>query len=148
MAESVRFAVAVHVLALLALERRECTSAYIASSVNTHPVVVRRILGRLHRAGFVVGHTGPGGGFALLKDPRAITLAAVHRAVESNTLIALHEGPNPKCPVGKHVGTVLAGVSRRAERAMLDSLASSTLASVVGQVRTRAGRVAARAASR
>ncbi|HEV8441638.1 MAG TPA: Rrf2 family transcriptional regulator [Methylomirabilota bacterium] len=139
MAASVRFAVAVHMLVLLALEREGRTSAYIAGSVNTNPVVVRRLLGRLRRAGLVAGHAGPGGGFTLRKRPRQVSLADVYRAVESKPLIALHEGPNPACPVGKNVGSVLAGVSRRAERATLDALGALTLAGVVGRVKTRAG---------
>jgi Rrf2 family protein len=136
---SVRFAVAVHVLVLLALERDGRTSSFVAGSVNTNPVVVRRILGRLHRAGLVQGHAGPGGGFTLMKDPRRISLADIYRAVESQPLIARHRGPNPACPVGKNVGRVLEGMSRRAERAMLASLAGLTLARVVGGVRARAG---------
>lgn len=138
MAACVRFAVAVHVLVLLALQRGGCTSSFIAGSVNTNPVVVRRILGRLRRAGLVASHTGPGGGFALLKDPRRVTLGEVYRAVEGQPLIALHEGPNPSCPVGRNVGGVLEDVSRRAERAMLESLGGLTLASVVSRVRAKA----------
>lgn len=145
---SVRFAVAVHVLVLLALERGGCTSSFIAGSVNTNPVVVRRILGRLRRAGLVVGHTGPGGGFALLKDPRQLSLAEIYRAVEGRPVITCHEGSNPSCPVGKNVGHVLEAVSRRAERAMLESLGGLTVASVVSQVRIKAGAALARAAAR
>ncbi len=139
MAESVRFAVAIHVLVLLAVEDRERkTSSYIAGSVNTNPVVVRRILSRLRRAGLVAGHTGPGGGFRLLRDPRQVSLAAVHRAVETRPPIALHQGPNPACPVGKNVGGVLAGVSDRVARAMLTALKGLTLAQIVSQVKARA----------
>ena len=41
-----RFTVSIHVLCLLASKRREpLTSEYIAGSVNTNPVVIRRLLG-------------------------------------------------------------------------------------------------------
>src|SRR5262245_50505393 len=143
MAASVRFAVAVHVLVLLAIERGGRTSSYIAGSVNTNAVVVRRILGALRRAGLVVGHAGPGGGFELLRDPRHISLAEVYRAVEGRPLIAVHGAPNPACPVGKNVGGVLEGVSRRVEDAMLVSLSAQTLQRVVGQVRHRSGKALA-----
>jgi Rrf2 family protein len=139
MAVSVRFAVAVHVLVLLALERAGRTSAFIAGSVNTNPVVVRRILGRLRRAGLVAGRTGAGGGFTLLKAPGRLSLAEVYRAVEGQAVIARHAAPNPACPVGRNIGGVLDRVSRRAERAMLESLAGLTLVSVVSQVKTKAG---------
>jgi len=139
MAESVRFAVAVHVLVLLALERAGRTSSSMAGSVNTNPVVVRRMLGSLRRAGLVRGHGGPGGGFALVKDPRHISLAQIYRAVEGRPLIARHEGPNRACPIGRNMGSVVEAVSLRAERALLESLGRQSLAAVVGQVRTRAG---------
>ena len=138
MAASVRFAVALHVLALLAVERHAATSAYIAGSVNTNPVVVRRILGALRRGGFVIAHTGPGGGFALRKAKARITLAEVYRAVEHAPLIALHQDPNRSCPVGRHVGGVIGIVARQAERAMLGSLAAVTLDDVAGRVKRRA----------
>ncbi len=138
MAASVRFAVALHVLVLLALERRAVTSAYIAGSVNTNPVVVRRILGAVRRAGLVAAHTGPGGGFRLRKPGAQITLADVYRAVEGAPIIAQHDDPNRSCPVGRHVGGVIEVVARRAERAMLGSLAASSLHDVAGRVKRRA----------
>jgi len=51
MRKSSRFVVAAHSLAMLAYSKGEAlTSDYIAGSVNTNPVVVRRILSMLARA--------------------------------------------------------------------------------------------------
>ncbi|TLS36864.1 Rrf2 family transcriptional regulator [Pseudalkalibacillus caeni] len=51
---SSRFAVAVHVLSLFSIDKScRCTSDWIAVSVNTNPVVIRRMLGKLKKAGFV-----------------------------------------------------------------------------------------------
>src|SRR5438876_1217231 len=47
MSDSSRFAVAVHALTLLASEDRPLTSEHIAGSVNTNPVVIRRVLAAL-----------------------------------------------------------------------------------------------------
>jgi DNA-binding IscR family transcriptional regulator len=65
-----RFAVATHVLTSLALAAEDdpgarLTSDELAASINTSPVVVRRIIGRLQAAGLVVAQTGRGGGAAL-----------------------------------------------------------------------------------
>lgn len=58
---SSRFTVAVHILSLLALEKNaHCTSEWIAGSVNTNPVVVRRVIGQLKKAGFVQVRPGTG----------------------------------------------------------------------------------------
>lgn len=47
---SKRFTVAVHILALLSLEKGSLqTSEDIAGSVNTNPVVIRRIMSKLKK---------------------------------------------------------------------------------------------------
>jgi DNA-binding IscR family transcriptional regulator len=53
-----RFVVAVHVLNLLAPEDRTVAPDHIAESVNINPVVIRRILGLLGKAGLVVSADG------------------------------------------------------------------------------------------
>ena len=62
---SSKLTVGVHILTLLASSPGEpLTSEYIAGSVNTNPVVIRRLLGLLREAGVVVIHGaayGPGG---------------------------------------------------------------------------------------
>jgi DNA-binding IscR family transcriptional regulator len=75
---SSRFATAVHILTLLAYEREEAlTSDYIAGSVNTNPVVIRRILKRLAIVGLVISVRGASGGSRLGKPPGDITLLDV-----------------------------------------------------------------------
>jgi DNA-binding IscR family transcriptional regulator len=44
---------AVHILSLIAVNSNELTGDCIAGSVNTNPVVIRRIMGMLKKAGFV-----------------------------------------------------------------------------------------------
>ena len=110
MPESLRFAVAIHVLVLLAAVEEPATSAFIAGSVRTNPVVIRRILGRLKRAGLVAGRSGPRGGFRLARPPRRISLAEVYVAVEQGGAGPRTHRPNPRCPVAKHVTGVIASV--------------------------------------
>lgn len=96
---------AVHVLSMLALGDGEpATSAFIAASVKTNPVVIRRILGELRRLGLVRSQSGAGGGWELATDPDAITLAQLRHAVEKEGLFELHRRrPNPRCPVGRSI---------------------------------------------
>ena len=132
MASSVKFAVGVHILVLLAARgETPSTSAFIASSVNTNPVVVRRLLGRLRQAGLVRITPGPLGGAILRRPASGITLRQVYDALETQPVIALHEGPNPACPVGRHIGEVLAGVTAAAEEAVHAELAALTLEEIV-----------------
>jgi len=109
----------------------------MAGSVGTHPVVIRRILGSLRRAGLVSSQSGPGGGWQLCRDAAAMTLLDVYRAVEDEPVLRVHE-PGHCCPVGASVGNTLNAIFDRAETAMERQLASVTLASVVTAVRESA----------
>lgn len=130
---SSRFAMATHILTLLALHDDEpLTSETIAESVNTNPVVIRRTLAGLREAGIVASHSGAGGGWRLTGRPEAITLCDVFRAVESEQVLALHpKSPQGSCAVGRSICRTLEGVFDAAEAAMVGQLASVTIADVM-----------------
>ena len=134
---SSRMAVAVHVLAYLAWRRDEpVTSERIAGSVNTNAVVVRRIMGSLRNAGLVSVQPGVGGGAQLAREPGAISLLDVYRAVEEKEeLFALHAEPCRHCDIGSNIRQVLQGVFCRAHDAMQGVLADVTIADVFSEVR-------------
>ncbi|MCI0396534.1 MAG: Rrf2 family transcriptional regulator [Chloroflexi bacterium] len=142
MSTSSRFAVAVHTLALLTLEKRPLPSTYIAGSVNTNPVVIRRILGALNEAGLVNTLLGSEGGAELARPAEEITLLQVYRATEKGDLFSLHPNtPNPLCQCGSNIQPVLSAVFYRAERAMEGVLARTTIADVVQAIEARLERV-------
>lgn len=85
------------------------TSAFIAESVNTNPVTIRRILGQLREAGLVQIKPGTGGA-TLRRAPEETSLLEVFRAVEpvgDDQLFDFHPNPNPQCPVGSRIHAVL-----------------------------------------
>ena len=94
MRTSCRFAMAVHVLAVLAYKEGDpVTSAMLAGSVNTNPVIIRRLLLSLQRARLVETRKGAGSGSRLSRSPGRINLAEVYRAVEAVEPFA---SPSPK----------------------------------------------------
>jgi len=127
---SSRFSVAVHILSLLALEpNTHHTSKWIAGSVNTNPVIIRRLTSQLKKAGLVNVRSGTGGA-TLCKPPGNITLLDVYRAVEAiaeGELFRFHDHPNPKCPIGANIESVLQLVMLRAQIALEQVLAETTL---------------------
>ena len=133
MPASSRFAVAVHVLTLLAWAGDEpLKSDYVARSVNTNPVVIRRILCALARAGLVVSQTGATGGTRLARPPREITLREVYRAVEPREIFTLHrQRPDPRCPVGMNIEGSLGGVLSEVDAAVDRVLGRLTVESVL-----------------
>jgi Rrf2 family protein len=109
MAANSQFAIAVHILTVLAKagEGNNVKSDYIAASVNTNPVVIRRLLGDLSQAHLVISQTGANGGTRLAKCPNSINLADVHKAISCGKTFALHRQTNDKCTIGKNIQCVL-----------------------------------------
>jgi len=144
-----RFAVAAHILTLLYESDGEpVASDRIAGSVNTNPVVIRRLLSALNRAGLTTGRLGAGGGATLARPGAAITLLDVHRAVGDGDLFGKHpQGPNPACLVGRHIQATLDAATAAAARALEGELARYTIAGIVDDVHRRERRRSRRAAS-
>jgi Rrf2 family protein len=134
---SSRFSVAVHVLTLLALAPAGelLTSDRMAASVNTNPVVIRRILGQLKKAGLVEVRAAAGGTY-LRRSPAAISLLEVYHAVEvvDGRLFSMHEKPNPKCPVGRNIQASLDETLGRAQAALEQQLAGVSVAQVAADM--------------
>ncbi|QRG70033.1 Rrf2 family transcriptional regulator [Brevibacillus choshinensis] len=135
---SSRFSVAVHILSLLSIESSShCTSEWIAGSVNTNPVIIRRVLGQLKKAGLAHVRSGTGGA-TLAKELKDITLLDVYRAVdvvEEGRLFHIHEQPNPQCPVGANIQFVLELILTRAQNAMEEILGKVTMEVLVTHLR-------------
>jgi Rrf2 family protein len=134
--QSSRLAVATHVLLALSLHPGErLSSAWLAETVNTNPVVIRRLLGALQRAGLVATTSGKTGGTELSRSPAAITLRDVYEAVSCGELFALSPSPpNRKCPLSCSMKRVLSPVFTSAEAALSEQLAGTTLADLVVRV--------------
>ncbi|MCM3790923.1 Rrf2 family transcriptional regulator [Domibacillus indicus] len=130
-----RLAVAIHIMVLIASNPRETVSSeWMAGSVNTNPVVVRRIMGMLRKAGLLISRAGKTGA-ALTRDPADITLLDIFRAVEpKEELFAIHEKPNPECAVGKNIQSALDVTFGRAQAAMEQELSSQTLKDVMNHL--------------
>lgn len=141
MSTSSRFAVAVHILTLLAQAEGPVPSSMIAGSVGTNPALIRRMIGALTEAGFVATTMGSTGGATLARPASDITLLDVFRATETTVLITLHQSaPNPACMVGREITGALQTVADRAQAAMDASLAEITIASMLGEVEQAARR--------
>lgn len=137
---SSRFTVAVHILSLIKIENKpDLTSSYIASSVNTNSVVIRRIMSKLKQANMLETHQGSGG-IRLLKSLEDITLLDVYKAVEvvdEGELFQMHEDTNINCIVGNHIQSVLEIILLRAQNAMESVLENVTMDDIVSSILQR-----------
>ena len=137
---SSRFTIAIHILICVELYGNDApaTSESLAGSIGAHPVVIRRILGQLRRAGLITVARGREGGAHIARPLAGITLADVFRAVESigdDTLFSFHENPNPACPVGRNIHNILDGHLVAIQRAMEREMQQTTLADVIQEAR-------------
>ncbi len=139
---STRFAVSTHLLtALSILDDAPVPSEELAQSASTSAAVVRQLLSRLSGAGLVTSKLGPGGGSMLSRPPEQITLKEVYEAVETTPIFCTHrEDPSEACEVGKHILEVLDEPMSAAKQAMLNSLASYTIADIARAIEARCAR--------
>ena len=120
MLSSSRFIVAIHALSVLARHANKgpvCSST-IATSVDTNPVVIRRLMAELEKAKLVRATAGRSGGFELERDADGITLADIYQAVEDETVFRMHktdpEFEMPGClPDGQNSRRAFAGRRKR-----------------------------------
>ncbi len=129
---------AVHVLAMLAYKQDGgVTSELIASSVNTNPVVIRRLMAALRAADLIETQKGAGLGSQLTRPPKKITLADIYRAVETGEPFSFPGSePNVKCPVGANIQHALESVFESAQSALERELKKKTLADILESVQT------------
>jgi Rrf2 family protein len=133
MRTSCRFAMAIHVLTLLAYKDGDrVTSDCLAGSVNTNPVIIRRLLLALQRAKLVETSKGMGAGSRLSRSPRRINLAEIYRAVEVCEPFAVPSSkPDGNCPVGYIMLETLDKIFVSAQNAMERDLEKTSLADLI-----------------
>ncbi len=133
MAANSQFAIAVHILAMLAKSCDErIKSDHIAKSVNTNPVVIRRLLPTLYENGLVVSQTGMCGGSCLTRKPEEIRLLEVYRAVSKGEIFSLHpKTPDQNCFIGKNIPVFLEKLQREIDGAIEEKLSKYTLRDVI-----------------
>ena len=130
---SSRFTMAIHMFACIdTFTDQKMTSDFMAASIGTNPVIVRKLLQQLKAAGLIEVSRGTGG-VTVTKPLNEITFWDIYKAVEctpDEELFHFHENPNQACPVGKNIHHVLDDKLAKVQEAMERELAAITLADV------------------
>ena len=134
MGQNSRFPLAVHVLVALSFRPKQFISSdALSGTCHTNPVVVRRVVAALRRAGCVMSQAGVAGGARLARPAGRITLLEVYQALGGGDVFRMHH-PNPACPIGKRIPDALAAFLPKAEQALERSLAGVTVRDVAKRV--------------
>ncbi len=124
-----QFATAVHILTALACNKKELMSSdNLAVSVNTNPVVIRRLLSMLTKNKLVITTRGKSGGVKLAKEPNQINLKDVYLAVAPSEVIApRNKSPHKECAVSCAMFSIMTGIAEGTQKATLKYLESHRL---------------------
>ncbi len=136
---SSRFTIAVHVLICIEIFKNDykITSDFLASSVNVNPVVIRRLLQQLKKAGII--HVQRGSGGTVIEKPlHEITLLDIYHAVEcveNGELFHFHENPSRQCPVGKNIHAVLDTRLEAIQKAMEKEMKAISIQDIINDTK-------------
>jgi Rrf2 family protein len=137
MAANTRMATAVQILCVIAYTGPAGTnSEVIAKSLRTNPVVVRRLLKSMEHGGLVEIRPGKDGGVQLAREPGAISLDQIYKAVESDSgVFALRPKGNPNCPVDRRMKALLTPILVATNDAVERTLSQTTLDNLMASIR-------------
>ncbi|MBR4606928.1 MAG: Rrf2 family transcriptional regulator [Lachnospiraceae bacterium] len=128
---SSRFTVALHIFTAVDVFKDDykVTSDFLAGSIGTNPVIIRKLLTQLKNAGLITVARGTGG-IELTKELSEISFYDVYQAIEpleGGDLFRFHEAPNPQCPVGRNIHALLDGKLQNIQEAMESEMKKYTL---------------------
>ena len=136
---SSRFTIALHIFACVDTFKgtHKITSDFLSQSINVNPVVIRNILTQLKNAGLITVARGTGG----VDTTRAlseISFYDVYLAIEpleNGDLFHFHESPNPNCPVGRNIHTLLDQKLYAIQASMENEMKKYTLADLKNELK-------------
>ncbi|MBR5099570.1 MAG: Rrf2 family transcriptional regulator [Spirochaetales bacterium] len=129
---SSRFTVALHIFTCVDTFKDDykVTSDFLAGSIGTNPVIIRKILTQLQEAGLIKVIRGIGG-IELTRELKDISFYDVYLAIEpieNGDLFHFHESPNPECPVGRNIHALLDDKLKAIQQSMEAEMKKYTLA--------------------
>ena len=127
---------AIHILTALAYRQpRLINSDYLASSLQTNPGLVRRVLSKLVKASLVESVKGKHGGYRLALPAESINLKMIYEAVDAGPLFrSFDKAPFALCPVSCQIGDILGDVYKELEDSLVSKMAETPLVKLVNRI--------------
>jgi len=93
--------IALHGIILVARESKGMNVSKIAETTSTSRHHVAKVMQRLVKAGYMVSHRGPNGGFEMKKKPETINFLEIYETIEGKIEINTCPMDKPVCPFDK-----------------------------------------------
>lgn len=133
-----RLSSVLHALLHMAEQDGPMTSDALAQCLGTNPVVVRRTMAYLRRAGLVASDRGHAGGWRIKADLSAVTLRQLHEALGEPAVFAIgNRNESPGCLVEQSVNAALENAFAEAEALLLARFSQITLADLAADFARR-----------
>ncbi len=133
-----RLSAILHAVLHLADAGKPMTSAELARHMSTNPVVVRRTMAGLRRAGIVSSEKGRGGGWQIACNLADVSLRDIHEAIGAPALLSAGVRlERPSCLVEQAVNSALQPAFAEAEQLLVDRLSGVTLAALAADFSVR-----------
>ncbi|KRM67518.1 transcription regulator [Apilactobacillus ozensis DSM 23829 = JCM 17196] len=128
---STKFSDSIHLLAFIEVYKDiKITSSVIAISINTSPVVVRRLIIKLRKANIIVNDENKQP--SINGEPKNISLFDVFMATEGYAdLFKIDKDTNPLCIVGRNIQDILKKYYTEAQNAAYSKLNSLNMQDVI-----------------
>lgn len=128
----------VHILAYVKIyQDGDLSSQAIASSIESNPSLVRRLMSRLVAAGLLKSQ--PGAVAPTLARPAAdISLLDIYRAIEDNQqLLHIDDKTNPQCIVGGNIQDTLNDIYQQIQSQSEQAMQDVSLQSIIDDILVR-----------
>lgn len=125
----------VHILAYVDIcQDGDLSSNAIASSIESNPSLVRRMMARLKKSGLLESQPGKIAP-KLGRSASEITLLDVYRSIEDNhNLLHIDEKTNPKCIVGGNIQNTLRRAYDKVQTDAENSMAQISLQNIIDDI--------------
>ena len=133
------FAIGIHALACLSCKGGTVSSEELAECICTNPARVRKVMGRLGRAGLVEAKGGSVGGYRMAGAPEAVTLLRVLEALDMTVVTPTWKSGSldAECMKSSGMAAVLGEICRRLDADCRAYLATVTIADIMREMKDR-----------
>jgi len=127
MQASSKYTIAIHICVFMYYTKgRLVSSQKIAESVDTNPVVIRRLIAELRKSNIIGSIPGAKGGFYLNRPAADITLWDIYLSVRDDQFFQKPK-VNPLCPVSSNLAVLVDESFSKAEISMKKELDNVTV---------------------